>query len=380
MSDKTLNPDTTRHTATPLGAIVRRIETFITDYVTFRPGSEYSLPLALWIIHTFCFPSFDAVPYLIITAATRRAGKSRLGEMIAACCSNPESGTAMTGYTLFRIIQETHPTIIFDEAESLSNEQVNTMRQVINSGYRRGQTIPREAKGGVIVRYDTFCPKVFILIGSTYDTLRDRSIQIVMQRGEARKDFRFATVHEEGGVLREVISEAVKMHAGDIEHAYSQSIGGLSFLQDRDEEIWTSLFSIAKVFCPDRIVDLQRIASDICAEKTMDPTKYTESEQDENTAASMEYGRKALVDMWQVFVQKGAKTSIPSLDMLAFMKEIPTAPWRKYRGEGLSYENLANLVQRFGVKPMRGRNGNGRSAPSCRVYLRKQVEAAINAL
>jgi hypothetical protein len=42
--------------------IVKRIETYIQDYVTLAEP-QYAMPIALWTLGTFCFPSFDAFPY-----------------------------------------------------------------------------------------------------------------------------------------------------------------------------------------------------------------------------------------------------------------------------------------------------------------------------
>ena len=357
--------------------LVSRIETYINDYVTLA-DPQYSLPIALWTIGTFCFPDFDAFPYMVITSATKRSGKSRLSEMISFACSNPRNFAAMTAFTLFYSIETEQPTLVIDEAEKLSSEAGSDMRAILNVGYRRGQTVPRRAPGGM-KEFNTYCPKIFILIGDVYDTLRDRSIVITMQRAETRKRFTFEAAREEGRQLRELISDAVKNNGGNIKHAF-QNHKGLPFLMDRDEEIWTALFCICEVFCPGRFNELQMAASDMAAEKTGEARKFINLKEAETAATNDEYAKKALGDLFGLFVTGGK--AIRTEDAINGLKAIPTAPWRKFRGgEGITPHILSELLDRFGVQPVRIAIGSGRGNQQFyRGYKREQVEKALKKL
>jgi hypothetical protein len=357
-----------------LNEIVTKIETYIQDYVTLA-NPQYALPIALWVLGTYCFPEFDAYPYLTITAATKRSGKTRLGEMISFCCSNPRMFAALTGPTMFRCIQEEHPTIIFDESEGLSSEAAGTMRSVLNVGYRRGQTVPRSAGQG-IKEYDTYCPKIFILIGDVYDTLRDRSIVIFMKRAETRKRFTFEAAKEEGKIIRELVSESVKQQIGAIMRTFQQH-QGLSFLMDRDEEIWTSLFCLAEVFCKDRIQELQACAADMAAEKTGEAVKYTASKEAEAEATKDEYRKRMLADLWSLFMVDHVK-AIRSEEVVDKLKAIPTAPWRKFKGVGITAHDVASMMEIFKLNPVRIALGSGRGNQKFyRGYKRADVEKAM---
>ena len=356
--------------------IVERIETYIQDYVTLA-DPQYSLPLALWVIGTYCFTDFDAFPYLCITSPTKRSGKTRLSEMISFCCSNPRNFAALTAATLFSSIDDEHPTVIFDESESLNSEAASTMRSVLNVGYRRGQTVPRAMAGG-IKEFSTYCPKIFILIGDVYDTLRDRSIVITMQRAETRKRFTFEAAREEGKAIRELIDDAVKQNSGNIQKMFTDH-KGLPFLMDRDEEIWTSLFCIAEVFAKSRLTELMAAASDMAAEKTGESKKFINMKAAEDRATDDEYAKKALTDLYTLFVMNGK--TIRTDDAITELKKIPTAPWRKFRGDGITAHDLANLLNRFGVRPVRIAVGSGRGNQKFyRGYKRGDVEKAMNKL
>jgi len=356
--------------------LVARIETYIQDFVTLAEPS-YSLPLALWTIGTFCFDQFDAFPYLVITSPTKRSGKTRLSEMISFAAANPRNFAALTAPTMFRSIETENPTIVFDEAESLSSEAASTMRSVLNVGYRRGQTIPRTVAGG-IKEFPTYCPKMFVLIGDVYDTLRDRSMIITMKRAETRRRFTFDVAKEEGRELREMISAAVKDHLGDLQHAF-QNHKGLPFLMDRDEEIWTSLFCIAEVFCKNRITELQAAAVDMATDKTADSKRYVDLKHAETAAMEDEYAKRLLTDLYGLFVVGGRVISTE--DTISALRAIPTAPWRKFRGDGLDAHDLANMLSRFGVRPVRIALGSGRGKQTFkRGYKRQDVEKAMGKL
>ena len=227
--------------------VVSTIESYIKKYVSFSEPA-YVLPLALWNLGTFCYPEFDAYPYLVITSATKRSGKTMLAEQLAFCCSNPRQFAAMTASTLFRSISDEAPTIFFDEAEALSSESASTMRAVLNVGYRKGQTIPRVSGRG-IQEFPTYCPKVFVLIGGCHDTLRDRSIIITMHRSDAPQRRLYTVALEEGKDIREQTADVVKDRMGDILESYTEGVK-LDFLTGRDEEIWMPLFCLARGSAP----------------------------------------------------------------------------------------------------------------------------------
>jgi len=353
--------------------IVKDLESYLAKYISFA-DTCYSLPLALWTIGTFLFTEFDTFPYVVITSTTKRSGKSRLSEVLSFACSNPRPFGAMTPATVFNSMEgDANPTLFFDEAEVLSSEAASTMRAVLNMGYRRGQSVPRMDRG-IVKEFPTYCPKVFILIGDVSDTLKDRSIMVRMKRGTPALRFIFEPVRAEGGVLRERITSLLTdVTIGALSEAF-QNHKGLTFLTDRDEELWTSLFVIASVFCPDRMDELSRYAVDIATEKTQESYRYVNLLGEEKKAEDDEYAIRLLADVHALLHGHAALETRVLLDKL---KALPTSPWRKFRGDGLTVRNMADMLSRFGVAPVLIRFGPRQQNNVKRGYKASEVAEAI---
>jgi hypothetical protein len=367
-------------------SVIEKIESFLKDYVSFEDES-IALVIAVWSVATHIFESFDAFPYIVITSATKRSGKTRLSELISDISCNTKNFSAMTPSTLFRVIdrqdigawdkdkeENKTPTVVFDEAETLSSDSASTMRAVLNVGYRKGQKIPRTV-GNRVIEFNTYCPKVFILIGDVYDTLRDRSIVINMKRGEPRKRFAFDVAKNEANVIRKEFLPLIggkdsQVLISIIEHYHSDHV---NFLQDRDEEIWRSILAVGKVLCPARYRELQRIAVDLAAGKTAEKRRYTNLTLFEDQAENDEYAKRLLRDLLTVINGDKNITSDVAIERL---KALDLAPWRKYRGDGLTMIKMADMLSRFGVSPGSIRQGSkvGKG------YKKKDVEEAVRDL
>ncbi len=372
--------------------LLAEIEAYINRYVTFA-NPDYSFVSALWAAGTFTFPkpldvgngdvsapdiAFDAFPYLVITSETKRSGKTRFSEVISSLCARVRNYTGATPVTVFRSIKYECPTIFFDEAESMAGEAADMMRQVTNSGYRRGQTVPRASSltPSGVDEWPVYCPKGFILIGDVRDTLRDRSIVVRMQRAEAKERYVFAKAQAEGAALRADLERLVSAKDEAIRTTYT-SHKGITFLSDRDEEIWLPLFALCEVLAPSRVVELQRIAVDLATEKTSPARRYVNLQGAEEAAEDDEYSRRLLRDLASVFTK--AERAIFTKDALARLHEMVTGPWRKFRGAGLTAIDLANMLSRYGLEPKLVRLG-GKQGQVARGYQRAEVERAAKAL
>lgn len=202
------------------------LERLFQRYAALAPGLP--LVLALWIIATHLFDIFDAVPYLAITSPTKRCGKTRLAELLELVCADPLRTVGISVAALFRTIESKQPTLLIDEAESLrgKGERADTLREILNAGNRKGQKVIRcyggNGKDYKTREFETYCPKVLVLIGSLLDTTADRCIPIEMRRRtvEQLERFRFGQAKRETQPLRAVVSRWAKVHRASVRHWY----------------------------------------------------------------------------------------------------------------------------------------------------------------
>ena len=300
-------------------ALIAELESFVRSYVTLAEPFD-ALVIALWLAATHVWTVFDAFPYLVITSATKRSGKTRLLELMSFVAASSRLIANISPAALYRTIDAEKPTLLVDEAEMFSSAK-SEFRSLLNTGYRRGQTVKRHDGD-----YETYCPKAFALIGDVHDTLRDRSIIIEMRRGEPARRFIYAAAKEEGAVLREMINATVSLKAQEITEALHRFEGLHWLINDRDEEIWTPLFILCRLLCPDRLPELGRAAADISAEKTAKARKYLELGAEEDRAQEGEYALRLLHDMVGVI---GDQRQITTQEAIAKLREIPTSPWRR---------------------------------------------------
>jgi len=243
------------------------------------------------------------------------------------------------------------------------------IRAFLNVGYRKGQTIPRVGMGGEVEQWPTYCPKVFILIGDVYDTLRDRSIVIEMRRASPARRFQYDSAKTEGEEIAELSKEISNENMEKIAEQYASLT--LAFLTDREEEIWRPLFAVCAVLAPERIRELQRAAIDMSTEKTASSFSHYENKNSEQEAEEIEYSHRLIFHMHDAI---GKHRQMFTQDMLTSLLEIDIAPWRKYRGDGLTPRLLAQLAERFGVRARVLRIGKrvGRG------YTRKSIDNGID--
>src|SRR5712672_1822792 len=122
-------------------ALIAELESYIRSYVSVAETC-YALVIALWLMATHIWPAFDAFPYLVVTSATKRSGKTRLLELMSFVASNSRLVANISPAALYRTISADKPTLLIDEAEMFSSAK-SEFRSLLNSGYRRGQTVKR---------------------------------------------------------------------------------------------------------------------------------------------------------------------------------------------------------------------------------------------
>jgi hypothetical protein len=235
-------------------ALFREICEVIADYLEFPPDTAAgtTATLALWIMLTYGYPAWPAVPYLSV-GGPMGSGKSRLGDVLARLVYRPLASSNLTGPALFRTLHDRGGVLLYDEAERLrqSTPDVQELLSMLLAGYRRGGQATRlEAVGDTFrpVAFDVYGPKVVICIQGLPPTLASRSIPVLMFRAgpESLKPRR--RIDADAGRwqrLRDGL-HALALEAGPVwgelarrSDVCPEAIGG------RDYELWQPLLALA---------------------------------------------------------------------------------------------------------------------------------------
>ena len=237
---------------------------------------------------------------------------------------------------------ENAPTVLLDETEPLNgknkSESTQILLAVLNAGHRKGGTIPRcDGPEHKLKHFHVYGPKLFAAIGRLPDTLLDRSIIVHMQRRTkdqkiARFRQRPATV--EAKPIRDSVAHFAKDQHTEIERAYQQILqADLEFLNDRDADLWTPLFSLCSILAPERVADLRTCATVLSAIKS-------EDDEDDN------YSLTLLRDIRTVWPEGTEKYE--TVLLIEKLKALEESPWSEHQ---LTPRKLARMLKPFEVKP-----------------------------
>ena len=226
-----------------VAAILRRFMVWSSDHdVHF---------VALWVLHTYVFGLFDASPYLHVTSPSKRAGKSRLLELLNLLVAPPWSVFDASEAVLFRKVNTVRPTLLIDEIDATfgkDSKVTEGLRAIYNVGYKRGATVARcVGNGHEWADFEVYCPKAFAGLAGLPDTVEDRCGKVTLRR-RARDEpkperFRFSAARSELAPLGERLAAwAEEAESSGLADARPELPEELS---DRAEEVCEVLAAVA---------------------------------------------------------------------------------------------------------------------------------------
>lgn len=319
--------------------LLSEIVDFLRAYIIF--GDEWQAQaLALWVLHTYAIEAAEVSPYIVVTAPLKRCGKTQLRDALAMIVARAwQIDAAPTEAVLFRKISATAPTILLDEADALFNgsrERTEPLRAIFNSGNRRGAVVPRcVGDKHEVIDFAIFSPKLLAGIDASRwpDTIRDRSIEIVLRRkrrDESVQRFR----------RRDVAPLADQIRDRCNAWATPERIAELSAsrpalpdqLDDRAADSWEPLLAIAdeaQGAWPESAREAARILSGNRLDFSSDSAAV-----------------RLLADIATVFDKRGSRVS--STDLLAGLHALDEAPWGD--PPQLTPRRLAEMLRPFGIR------------------------------
>lgn len=364
--------------------LLERVERFIRRFISFPDdvaNGDQSLVLALWAIHTWVYEHFPVTPYVAITATTKEAGKTLCMEVVAALSRGPEPLATLRPLAMLRLASMAggQITAFIDEAEKLSSSAIGDLRSIFTTGYSRGGQHAITMGPDKAIRFATFFPKMFALIGDVMDVVYSRAITIYLERNPRAviEDFRgnAEAFKLEGKAITDDLRAYFKAEV------FSLASGSPMFLQGRAREIWGPLFGLAEAMHLDKRTRerLIAVAMDLEGFKKGGGRRSSFDADAEAGAALMADAALAVEHLAQVLPEVGkvASGDVWTVTAIDRMRAIAAAPWRTYRGVGLDGVTLAELVGVFGLSSEVVREGRGRAAKALNGYKRAKVlEAA----
>ena len=322
-----------------LGQVLTQIEARIQEHMVMDADSITAV--TLWTAYTYVCDRFTVSPYLAIMSPTKRCGKTTLVSMLEQLVRRPLPTANATPAVIFRAIEQWHPTLLMDEAETYVKGK-DELRGILNSGHTRSTAFVLRTVGEdyVPTKFSTWTPKAFALIGKLPTTLEDRSVLIRLRRKLASDSvMRFSTHSpsaEALGLRRRLVrwsADCTIGMAGDPPEVPSG-------LNDRAADNWRPLLAIARDAGPEWLAKATAAAL----------STSLASEDDEDEATML------LHDLRSLFERMGPTLSTETIiGALIAMEE---RPWMDYRfGKALTARQLAQLLDGFEVKPKKIRTG-----------------------
>jgi hypothetical protein len=329
--------------------LLRDVLAFVHRYVVLTPEQEVAV--TLWTFHTWAAAAVDVSPYLSVTSAVLRAGKTRLLETLELVVRNPWRVVQPSEAVLFRKLGQGDMTLLFDEVDAIFGRNVSDsqegIRAVLNCGFQRGATVPRCTEHGrEVEEFSVFGPKLLAGIGALPPTVKDRSFVIEMKRKkrtEAVSRFRHRDAEALAAPLRKRLERWADAAIDSLRNARPDLPEQLG---DRAQDAAEPLLAIADA-AGTEWPELARQALISLA---------GEDDGDDD-----ELGLRLLADVRAVFqLLQRTDGDIPTATLLSELHSREESPWKKYhKGEPLDPAGLARLLKPFGVRPRRIRVGEG---------------------
>lgn len=150
---------------------------------------DYYPIIALWIIGTYVHKEFDTFPYLYFNAM-RGSGKTRIIKLISKLSANGELLASLTDAILFR----TTGTLCIDEFEGVGKKEKSSLRELLNTAYKKGtkikrmrKSISKEGENQVVEEFKPYRPIVMANIWGMDEVINDRCLSFILEKSQNPK-------------------------------------------------------------------------------------------------------------------------------------------------------------------------------------------------
>jgi len=311
------------------GRLCERIAYFVD--LPSDSGRGAGAMIALWIMFSYVYPAWSAVPYLSL-GGPAGSGKTTLLDILSRLIFRPLRSSSMTGPCLFRTLHENGGTLLFDEAERLNDHspEAGETRSILLSGYKRGSPAVRLEKVGDSFKrttFDVFGPKALAAIAQLPSALASRCIRLTMFRASKHSEKPRRRIDAEPELWANLRGD---LHALALEHGATwRELAGrhdvCGAMSGRSYELWQPLLAIAAWIEEQGAKDLLGIVQDFAAETI-------ELACDDATPPADEI----LLRMLAAAVMDGEATQLTPGKLLERAKQEDAELFRRWKAQGVS--------------------------------------------
>jgi hypothetical protein len=309
------------------------------------PSDRFAPVLALWVTHTHLMAAFETTPRLAVLSPVKGSGKTRVLELLEACCAGPMFAVNVSTSALFRRLDAGRATLLLDEADThlggngKVSEKYEELRAIVNAGYRRGAKVFRsEATGRKVEEreFDVFAPVALAGIGDLPDTVLDRSIIVPMRRRSPRERvdrYRVRTGNAVLHPLRDELARLAPLLVDLLADARPELPDGI---EDRAADCWEPLIVIADAAGGSWPAQARAAAVEV---------------NELRTERAPSLGEALLNDCRRVLLVDRDLPEVTSSAFVEFLCDLDEAPWSELHGTRLDARGLARRLRPFDVRP-----------------------------
>jgi hypothetical protein len=303
-------------------------------------SAEQASAIALWVVHTHAIEAADSTPYLAVTSAEKRSGKTRLLEVLYELAARARATANTSDAALFRAVTQHKPSLLFDEVDAIFGPKARDredLRGMLNAGHRRGAKVSRCGGQNMteLQDFDVFCPKVLAGIGELPDTIADRSIPIRLQRkapGEQVERVRHRDLEADAAPLRESVAAWARGYTDALRIARPKLPDELD---DRAQDGAEPLLAIADLAGGEWPHRARSALVALCAGR--------QAPDDDSL------GVRLLADI-RVAFDSGKTDRLRTDRLLELLAADDEAPWASWKGSGLTPRSLATLLKPYAIR------------------------------
>jgi Protein of unknown function (DUF3631) len=288
--------------------------------------------VVLWVVFAWLHDKIAVYsPMLLIKSADVDSGKTTLSSVISFLTPRAHRAAAITGPSLFRLVDHLHPTLIIDNADVLFKHKPDLV-EIVSASWTRGHPIPRVVHGQVHF-FDPFCPKIITGVNPHMDKqTRSRCIPVTLLprlSDKETEDFKHVD-NDDFIALRRKLARWTADNTAALGTAHPKMEG----FNNRAAKNWCLQLAIADFaggsFWPKQA---RKAAIKLSLERR-DPSE----------------GQLLLDAFWHLFAKHGP--DLTSANVRRWLTADPTGVWADFRGKGpISERQIAVLLGAYEIHP-----------------------------